>query len=140
MSKWFVSRQCYWGVEDPYVVEIAAGGLDYANPDMLCEKYPGEGVEYTDPREAVETALSIAEAWKKDDPNITIGVAAGFTGGNTLPFEPESAKELRAWAERIFKKLPRCTQCGELLSEERYLDGCDEPTLCSSRCAKLYNA
>jgi len=140
MSKWFVSRQCYWGVEEPYVVEIAGGGLDYANPDMIVEKYPGEGKEYTDPREAVGAALSIAEAWKKDDPDLTIGVACGYTGGNTLPFEPGSAKELKAWAEKVYADLPRCIQCGEVLGEGRFLDVESEPTLCSERCAEAHHA
>ena len=35
--KYFVSRQSYWGEEEPLVVEIAHGGLDYANADMLSD-------------------------------------------------------------------------------------------------------
>ena len=67
---YFVSRQCYWGVEpdEQNVVEIASGGRDYSNPDMLVEKYAGEGQEYSDPREALEVALSIAKQWKQDKP------------------------------------------------------------------------
>jgi hypothetical protein len=35
--KYFVSRQCYWGVEpdDANTVEIAMGGCDYANPAFV---------------------------------------------------------------------------------------------------------
>lgn len=140
MSKWFVSRQCYWGVEDPNVVEIAGGGLDYANPDMLVEKYPGEGEEYTDPRKAAEVALAIAAAWKKDNPDMTIGVAHGNTGGYTMPFEPGGEKELKAWAEKQYESLPRCEQCGGLMGDEEYFDSFDEPTLCSERCAEKNHA
>lgn len=96
--KWFVSRQCYWGVEEPYVVEIATGGLDYANPDMLVAKYKGEGEEYDDPEEAVEAALEIAQAWKEDQPQLNIQVAAGCTMGFTMPFEPSGEEALREWA------------------------------------------
>ena len=139
-SKWFVSRQSYCGVEDPNVVEIAGGGLDYSNPDMLVEKYPGEGKEYTDPREAVKVALTIATAWKKDEPDITIGVAYGYTAGYTMPFMPGSEKELKDWAEETYTALPRCIQCEELMGEEEYLDILDKPTLCSERCAEAYYA
>lgn len=54
VTRWFVSRQDYWGEENPLAVEIAAGGLNYANADMLCVAYArlGEGEEYEDPREA----------------------------------------------------------------------------------------
>lgn len=101
--KWFVSRQAYWGMEPDKqnVVEIAAGGLDYANPDMLAAKYPGEGREYTSAREAVEAALSIRDAWRRDAPHKVITVARGFTGGCTMPFEAdEDDAALRAWAEK----------------------------------------
>ncbi len=139
-DKWFVSRQSYWGVEDPNVVEIAGGGLDYANPDMLVEKYAGEGKEYTDPREAVTVALAIAAAWKKDEPDTVIGVAQGCTGGYTIPFTPEGEKELKEWAVKTYADLPRCTQCGELIGEESYLDLRNKPTLCSESCSEAYYA
>ena len=34
-----ITRQAYWGVEENerYVVEIAQGGRDYANPDALVQ-------------------------------------------------------------------------------------------------------
>ena len=89
---YFVSRQCYWGVEDPYVVEVASGGLDYANPDMLGVKYKrlGEGKEYLDPREAVQAAIAISRAWTETD-GAPLPVAYGATGGMTMPLRtPES--------------------------------------------------
>lgn len=102
---WFVSRQQYWGVEPEdgqYTVEIAYGGRDYANPDMLVPQYPGEGEEYTDPRKAVEAARRISEFWSHGFPYIAefIGVAYGCTGGDTIPFEHEPIEDIVAWAEK----------------------------------------
>jgi hypothetical protein len=137
-NKWFVSRQCYWGADpdEANVVEIASGGLDYANPDMLVSKYAGEGTEHTDPREAVTTAIEIAELWKKDSPSLKIGIAHGFTGGYTMPFEPQEVEELKKWAEEAYQNLAKCDQCGELLPEEHWTST-EDPDLgkfCSEYC------
>ncbi len=140
-SIWFVSRQCYWGVEEDEanVVEIALGGLDYANADMLCEKYEGEGEEYRDPREAIKAALKIAEQWKKDQSDLTIGVAHGCTGGMTMPFEASEVEELQKWADEQYEKLPKCDQCGELI-ETKYTLAEDDVEFCSEYCAEQYQA
>lgn len=142
---WFVSRQCYWGVdpEDQNVVEIASGGLNYANPDMLVPKYYGEGGEYEDPREAVETALDIAKQWKADHPDLTIGIAHGFTAGNTMPFEAEEVKELKKWAEKAWEDLPKCNRCGEVLKKDstyHIIEDPDAGEFCSENCAEMYAA
>src|SRR5512146_1250294 len=91
-EKWFVSRQMYWGVSDAdaSVVEIAAGGRDFANADMLAPRYrgAGEGKEYSDPREALKAARAVCAAWQHDAPQAAadIHVEVGATGGMTLPF------------------------------------------------------
>lgn len=117
---YFVSRQCYWGVDpdDQNVVEIASGGLDYANPDMLVAKYAGEGSEYANPVEALEAALEIAKQWKQDKPELKINIAHGFTGGYTMPFEPDSEEQLKEWAQKAYDSLKKCDQCGEILGKE----------------------
>lgn len=137
-QKWFVSRQCYWSADDPYVVEIAGGGLDYANPDMYSPKYPGEGKEYTDPREAAKVALDIAKRWKLDEPDKDIGVAHGHTGGFTMPFEPAGEAEIQAWAEKAYDRLPKCDMCGGPLPEEikQWTDVHREFRFCSEYCAE----
>lgn len=98
----FVSRQSYWGADpdERYVVEIADGGRDYANPDMLCAKYPGEGREYEDAPEALSAAYKIAARWRADEPSKQIGIARGHTLGFTSPFEPSSVEELERWADK----------------------------------------
>ena len=97
----FVSRQSYWP-DGQLTVEIAGGGLDYANPDMLVEEYKhlGEGKEFDDPVEATEAAIEIARAWRRDAPGKCIGVASGYTGGCTIPFEPSTQKDLLKWARK----------------------------------------
>ena len=112
---WFVSRQCYWGSdeEDQYAVEIAYGGQDYANPDMLVPKYAGEGEEYHDPRAALTAARSILAAWVVVEPLAHIEV--GATGGNTIPFEDHpSDEELDAWAQSGGIPCPSATTAAKL--------------------------
>jgi hypothetical protein len=118
-------------------VEIASGGLDYANPDMLVEKYAGEGSEYANPVEALEAALEIAKQWKQDKPELKINIAHGFTGGYTMPFEPDSEEQLKEWAQKTYESLKKCGQCGEILGKEtwRMSEDHDLGEFCSEYCA-----
>jgi hypothetical protein len=144
--KFFVSRQHYWGVEeeDAYIVEIAYGGLDFANPDMLGERWAnlGEGREYTDPREAVEAAIRVCDAWRKSgESRAKLGM--GSTGGNTIPFEPKEYDEARKRAQELYDKMPKCAECGEVLGKETYTHYlvCDDERFCSDSCTeKHYDA
>jgi hypothetical protein len=97
------------------MVEIAGGGRDYSNPDMFSPKYPGEGKEYADPREAVKAALTIRDLWKKDAPDEEIGVDEGCTGGWTMPFDGSDDDTLIAWAEKEYADLEKCARCGNIL-------------------------
>lgn len=140
---WFLSRQHYWPDGD-LAVEIAKGGLDYANPDMLGTIFPelGEGVEYTDPREALKAALAVRDAWnvclEKDREEDRCRVEHGYTGGYTMPFSSyPTDKELQEWAEKEWESLPKCVKCGELMPEggEYYaVEYGDEPRFCSQVC------
>lgn len=139
MNKYFVSRQQYWSEEDSHIVEIASGGLDYANADMLVAKYGhlGEGREYTDPREAAKAAIEIQAAWKRDS-GLDVAIGAGFTGGFSMPFDPQSPEEIEAWAEKAYEKLPKCAHCGELMGKDKYGDpSIGEYDCCSEYCAEM---
>ena len=114
---WFVSRQRYFPDGD-LMVEIAGGGGDYSNPDMFSPKYPGEGEEYTDPREAVKVALLIRDLWQKDAPDEEIEVGEGCTGGYTMPFDGSDDDALIAWAEKEYADLEKCARCGKILTGE----------------------
>lgn len=135
--KFFVSRQINWpdGIS---MVEIAQGGLDYANPGMLVPKFKelGEGNEYTDPREAVEAAILIRDAWKQgSEDDVEIGM--GHTFGHSMPFDGDSDENLRARAEKLWEKLPKCAECGGLMGKEKYGDPhMGEYDCCSEHCAE----
>jgi len=139
---WFVSRQVYWGVdeEDSRCVEIAFGGRDYSNADMLDPKYKGEGQEYSDPREAVTVAIEIEKLWRKDDPKASIHIDYGATGGSTMPFlNFPTNDELIAWADKTFEQMPKCDQCGGHRDAEnyyRFYDDLDLGKFCSKHCAE----
>lgn len=138
---YFVSRQRYWPAGTP-VVEVAMGGLDYANPDMLCETYRhlGEGKEYTDPREAVEAAIMVCKAWRKDGGR-SAKVAYGSTGGFTLPFEPSTFRQAREWADKLYGRAAKCDHCGDMLGNGRHdrwtlaFPYDDDGAYCSENCA-----
>ena len=138
-----VTRQSQWGTGE-LVVEISEGGLDYTNPDALSAKYKGEFQEFSDPREAVDTAIRIGEEWQKVEPIEKILIAMGCTSGNTIPFEgmemtPENLLALKEEAKKIWDSLEKCAQCGKVMGEEKFgmyaLYNC-----CSERCAERWFA
>jgi hypothetical protein len=134
--KFFVSRQIYWPEGTP-VVEVACGGLDYANPDMLCVAFraQGEGCEYVDPVEAAEAAIAVCKLWRQHGKS-KAKVASGATGGMTMPFEPVTFAGLRQWARALAVKLPHCDQCGDLIADKPWyiVDDRDAGDFCSSQC------
>lgn len=134
-----VTRQIQWPGGDP-VVEVSNGGIDFTNPDALVEKYPGEFEEFDDPRIAVETAIEICKAWRKDGcKKAKVGI--GATGGMTMPFDTCSFKEAIEWANKEYESLGKCDRCGELLPKDHYVIPL-EPDLkfCREYCAdETYN-
>lgn len=117
-NRWFVSRQSYWP-DGTNVVEIAAGGCDYANADMLVEEWPklGEGETFSDPRKAVDAAIAICREWRKQ--KVKCSIAHGYTAGYTMPFEEGTFKESIAWANATWEKMEKCDcGCGEPLGKE----------------------
>lgn len=123
-----------------FMIEISSGGRDYVNPDMLVEKYAGEGREFYDPREAVRTAFKIRDAWKRDEPDAVVGIGCGCTCGMTLPFEPSTDAELTAWADKEFEDMPACGWCESKLFDpvkSVYLMSYDM-WFCSAYCAEKW--
>ncbi len=143
--KYFVSRQSYWGEEEPLVVEIAQGGCDFAGSDMLADgpefRKLGSCEEYTDPREALAAAFRIKEAWEHmlylDGDHDPVRIETGFTAGFTMPFTSyPSDDDLRKWAQEEWDKLPKCDWCGEAITGDawmlwEYVDS----KFCSQYCA-----
>ena len=132
-----VTRQHQWPGGD-YVVEVSAGGQDYTNPDTLVTRFAllGEGETFDSPILAVEAAIEVCEAWRRDGgPTAQIGY--GATGGMTMPFDPCTYEEARAWAAKREASLPRCDGCGELLPERYFtVPDLDDVRFCREFCAE----
>ena len=116
-----VTRQMQWLEGDP-VVEVSEGGIDYTNPDALAAHYPGEFEEFQNPIEAVNTAIEICRAWRRDGKNDRdegqfARVGIGATGGYTMPFEGCSFTEAKQWAKETWEKLEKCPTCGEVVED-----------------------
>ena len=132
-----VTRQHQWPSGD-HVVEVSAGGQDYTNPDALVESFArlGEGETFASPVLAVEAAVNICEAWRRDGcPKAQIGY--GATGGATMPFDPCTYEEAREWAAKREEQMPRCDGCGELLPERYFtVPELDGERFCREFCAE----
>ena len=133
-----VTRQRQWP-EGTNLVEISSGGIDYCNPDALGAKYSGEFEEYRDPREAVETAIEICRAWRKDNPSERIAIGHGATAGMTMPFDACTFVSARKWARLVWDELEKCPGCGEPLPDEKrklwHANDWDGLEYCSEDCA-----
>jgi hypothetical protein len=134
----------YWGVplEDAYVVEIAAGGRDYCNPDMLVERWRtlGEGQEFDDPKDALRTAYAVRAAWRGAEDNLGVHIEVGGTCGDTMPFtEHPTDEQLNCWARMTYDQIPRCSRCGDALPDDYFflIDRQDEGKFCSEHCADI---
>jgi hypothetical protein len=132
---WHVSRQSYY-YSRLQIVEIAAGGIDMSGADTLCSAYQtlGEGKDFKDPQEAVEAAIAIARAWRKNEPGKRIVIGHGCTGGMGMELEPCTIPGARKWAEEAYEKLSKCDRCGKILPENYYTDDFGESKFCSDRC------
>lgn len=136
--KLFISRQVNWP-DGTHMVEVAQGGLDYANPGMLVPQFKslGEGQEYSDPREAVDAAIQIRDAWKRRLPDEEIEIGMGHTFGFTMPFDGDTDQHLRERAEKLYENLPKCAECCAILGKTKYGSvELGEYDCCSEYCAE----
>ena len=134
-----VTRQHQWP-DGANLVEISSGGLDYTNPDALVAKYAGEFEEYVDPRDAVETAIEICRAWRKDNPSERIAIGHGATAGMAMPFDACTFVSARQWAKLVWEKLEKCAGCVEPLPDSKRArwtaNDWDGLEYCSEDCAQ----
>lgn len=131
----YVSRQVVWP-EGSRVVEVVSPGMDHAGPDMLVDHFKslGEGKEFVDPREALEAALAVRDAWQakstaEDEDTVQV---------NFLGHDEETDEELSALAETMFEKMPKCDHCGDPLGPKRdqYTNYETGEKYCSENCAQ----
>ncbi len=130
-----LTRQCQWPSGDN-VVEISAGTNDYTNPDALVPSYPDDGQTFDSPVEAVEAAIRVCEAWRKDGA-ADAQIGYGATGGMTMPFDACSFDDARVWARERLESLPKCDRCGEILPERRFThQDLNDQKFCREYCAE----
>lgn len=120
---YIVTRQANYGTDpiDEYMVQLSDGGWDHVGPGKLVEQYieQGEDSEHDDPRQALEACIRVAEAWTRDTGvpkyiEYSYGSAAWI-----IPFAVETYNEGRARAEEEFENLPKCDECGKVLSTNK---------------------
>lgn len=118
-----VTRQHYWH-NGEYTVELSIGGFDCAGPDMLAQKYPGEGETYLNPIEVVNAAVEICQHWQKDTPDEKIYITHGCNLDICCADLNKPTKKfitaLKKWAKKEYDSLPKCDQCGDLLPNETW--------------------
>jgi hypothetical protein len=112
-----ITRQHYY-YSGERVVEVSAGGLDYSGPDALVGKYPGEFKTFSNPVEAVETAITICKAWRTDSKRKDIKIAIGNSQGMGLEFKGSTFAEARKKAKQVLEKLPKCPSCGKIMESK----------------------
>ena len=144
LKGYYVCRQWYY-YSGELMVELTEGGLDYAGPDHLVEKYPelGEGDAYAKPQEAAVAAVRVMRAWQKDEPDkeVHLTVRTQLAGYFGMEGEPWTIRDIRLWAAEAWEKLPRCARCGEVVPEDGAYGNCrtvfddNEYPFCSEYCA-----
>ncbi len=145
---WTVTRQCQWP-EGTLCVEISKGDANYTNPGQLVEKYPDEGQEFMDPRQAVDAGIEIAQAWRRDvysgpkEDRQLVLIAVGNTGGSTCPFEGERLTgevltKLREWASKEWESIEKCQQCGDPIGKKYVYLHDDDCKFCDRQCCENY--
>lgn len=140
----FITRQSYWHESGAYAVEIAAS-LDTSGPGALSAHYAGEMESYDDPREAVESAIQIARAWRNDLPDrqiIPVAISMNDIVYPSLedgydPTDIDECSKLRQWARERYDAMPKCDRCGsvENVSKWTQYDTGDEVMACGQFCA-----
>lgn len=132
-----VTRQLQWPAGQ-HMVEVSYGSLDYTNPDALSARYPGEFKTFHDPREAVETAITIQEQWQHDTKDKKVHIGVGDTMGMTMPFEADTPEAVTKWAEKEYESLTKCPRCGDVIEDDEgyTIEMLEEVLFCSEQCAE----
>lgn len=136
----YVTRQRSWPDGTLYV-EVESGGADSSSPGMLVAKYPGEMREYDNPQDAAKAAIEIRRLWQADEPDESILIAMGTTGGGLVVQDPAdySDRHVMEWADRALDDMEQCPHCGERVEELEWANPNSEwsgDKFCSERCAE----
>ena len=136
-TRYCVTKQVQYPDGDR-VVEISGGTFDYVNPDCL-----SDGIkECQTATEAVEYAIELAQKWQTEC-NEEVFIGKGYTGGNTMPFDPWELCEytylkFRAWARERDEDLLRCDHCGDAVNKKHILHDYPDFVFCQEYCAEEF--
>jgi len=110
----------------------------FIGKDVIKAKYTGEGMEFDDPRAAVETAILIRNQWQHDEPDMVIGYGFGSLIDQSVASNTTyDAGKLRTWATDRVSRFPRCEWCGAIIHNvDNLYTFKDYPgtTFCSAGC------
>ena len=134
MSNYCVTKQVQWPDGD-MVVEVSIGDFNYCNPGAM-----GDIEEFEFAVDAAQRAIELQEEWQQEHPDEEVFVGYGYTGGNTMPFDPDEPEELLAWAKQRDDTLPCCDQCGTKISDEKntFRLPDEDAVFCQEYCAEQY--
>jgi hypothetical protein len=141
-KNYVISRQLSWP-DGIYYVELETGGEDSTSPGMM-----GSCKTFGDPRDATTALITMRNNWQaefvpnegEDDPQTTILVSIGTTGGGMFSHDPSELtdEQIKEWADKEYEKLPKCDRCGDVIDEKYTIfDDPDAGDFCSENCANL---
>ena len=134
MSNYCVTKQVQWPDGD-MVVEVSIGDFNYCNPGAM-----GDIEEFEFAVEAAQRAIELQKKWQEHNPGEEVFVGHGYTGGHTMPFDPEEPEELLDWAKQRDDALPCCDQCGTKITDEKntFRLPDEDAVFCQEYCAEQY--
>jgi hypothetical protein len=138
-TRYYVNRILDY-YEGTFSVEVVAG-RDTGNPGRLGTEYRhlGEDESYADPRCAAIAAVRVQREWQKKREELIGLVHNGQVAGEWgVPGAEATVIELFMWANKEYRHLAKCGNCGDVLGATTYyIDWGNEERYCSDVCAEI---
>ena len=132
----FLSRQRDFSDNCLYV-ECAVGGHKKAGADILTTRYPMEGKNYTDPRDAIRLAEEMYRLWEHQyaDEQKKLRIV-GIETPLIFDFTTKGIAAAKGWADRSFAKMEKCSSCQKPMGNREQLEHADltNQVFCCSLC------
>jgi hypothetical protein len=123
-------------------VEISCTGSKNAGVDVLTARFPMEGKNYVDPRDAVRLAEDMYRLWDRQYGDETKRLRiVGIETPLYYDFTTKGLDAAKTWADRIFANMTKCASCGKAMgNKEPYNhDDLANVVFCTEYCiAKRY--
>lgn len=100
-------------------LEIASGGPKKAGPDVLTIRYPGEGKNLVDPRDAINNAAAIYKLWERDYGDETKRLrVVGEAKPLVYDCTPKGFAAAKLWADKAFANMAKCGSCSKAMGNK----------------------